>query len=56
MLEELHAVLLFLNLNVLDVCLALTAIACVAIVSSRGSSRKLGQEKKKMNDGGGGGE
>ena len=56
MLEELHAVLLFLNLNVLDVCLALTAIACVTIVSSRGSSRKLGQEKKKMNDGGGGGE
>ena len=55
MLEELHAVLLFLNLNVLDVCLALTAIACVAIVSSRGSSRKLGQEQKK-NDGGGGGD
>ena len=32
-------------------------IACVASVSSRGSSRKLGQEqKKKMDDGGGGGE
>ena len=32
-------------------------LACVASVSSRGSSRKLGQEqKKKMNDGGGGGE
>ena len=32
-------------------------LACVASVSSRGSSRKLGQEqkKKKMNDGGGGG-
>ena len=29
-------------------------VACVASVSSRGSSRKLGQ--KKMNDGGGGGE
>ena len=30
--------------------------ACVASVSSRGSSRKLGQDrsKKKMNDGGGG--
>ena len=32
------------------------AIACVASVSSRGSSRKLGQEQKKKNDGGGGGE
>ena len=32
-------------------------LACVASLSSRGSSRKLGQEqKKKMNDGGGGGE
>ena len=32
-------------------------LACIASVSSRGSSRKLGQEqKKKMNDGGGGGE
>ena len=31
-------------------------LACVASVSSRGSSRKLGQEQKKMNDGGGGGE
>ena len=32
-------------------------LACVASVSSRGSSRKLGQEqKKKMNDGGGPGE
>ena len=32
-------------------------IACVASVSSRGSSRKLGQEqKKKKNDGGRGGE
>ena len=32
-------------------------VACVASVSSRGSSRKLGQEQtKKMNDGGGGGE
>ena len=31
-------------------------LACVASVSSRGSSRKLGQEqKKKQNDGGGGG-
>ena len=28
-------------------------LACVASVSSRGSSRKLGQEQKKMNDGGG---
>ena len=26
-------------------------LACVASVSSRGSSRKLGQEQKKMNDG-----
>ena len=35
-----------------------SALACVASVSSRGSSRKLGQsqKKKKMNDGGGGGE
>ena len=31
-------------------------VACVASVSSRGSSRKLRQEQKKMNDGGGGGE
>ena len=31
-------------------------VACVASVSSRGSSRKLGQEQKKMNDGAGGGE
>ena len=31
-------------------------VACVASVSSLGSSRKLGQEQKKMNDGGGGGE
>ena len=31
-------------------------LACVASVSWRGSSRKLGQEQKKMNDGGGGGE
>ena len=33
-------------------------LACVASVSSRGSSRKLGQEqkKKKMIDGGGGGD
>ena len=32
-------------------------LACVASVSSRGSSTKLGQEQKKnMNDGGGGGE
>ena len=31
-------------------------LACVASVSSRGSSRKLRQEQKKMNDGGGGGE
>ena len=33
-------------------------LACVESVSSRGSSRKLGQEqkKKKMNDGEGGGE
>ena len=32
-------------------------LACVASISSRGSSRKLGQErKKKMNDRGGGGE
>ena len=31
-------------------------VACVASVSSRGSSGKLGEEqKKKMNDGGGGG-
>ena len=27
-------------------------LACVASISSRGSSRKLGQEQKKMNDGG----
>ena len=34
------------------------SIACIASVSSRGSSRKLGKEqkKKKMNDVGGGGE
>ena len=31
------------------------SVACVASVSSRGSSRKLGQEPKNMNDGGGGG-
>ena len=31
-------------------------LAGVASVSSRGSSRKLGQEQKKMNDGEGGGE
>ena len=31
-------------------------LACVASVSSRGLSRKLGQEQKKMNDGRGGGE
>ena len=31
-------------------------VACVASVSSRGSSRKLGQEQKKINDGGGGGD
>ena len=31
-------------------------LACVASVSSRGSSRKLGQEQKKRNEGGGGGE
>ena len=31
-------------------------VACVASVSSRGSSRKLGQEQQEMNDGGGGGE
>ena len=31
-------------------------LACVASVSSRGSFRKLGQEQKNMNDGGGGGE
>ena len=30
-------------------------VACVASVSSRGSSRKLDKSKKKMNDGGGGG-
>ena len=30
-------------------------LACIASVSSRGSSRKLGQEQKK-NDGGGGGD
>ena len=30
-------------------------IACIASVSSRGSSRKLGQEQKKINDRGGGG-
>ena len=35
----------------------ISPLACVASVSSRGSSRKLGQEQKKnMNDGGGGGE
>ena len=31
-------------------------LACIASVSSRGLSRKLGQEQKKKNDGGGGGE
>ena len=31
-------------------------VACVASVSSRGSSRKLGQEQQEMNDGEGGGE
>ena len=31
-------------------------VACVASVSSRGSSRKLEEEQKNMNDGGGGGE
>ena len=31
-------------------------VACVASVSSRGSSRNLGQEQKKLNYGGGGGE
>ena len=31
-------------------------VACIASVSLRGSSRKLGQEQQKMNDGGGGGE
>ena len=31
-------------------------VACIASVSLRGSSRKLGQERQKMNDGGGGGE
>ena len=31
-------------------------VACIASVSSRGLSRKLGQEQQKMNDGGGGGE
>ena len=31
-------------------------LACVSSVFSRGSSRKLEQEQKKMNDGGGGGE
>ena len=31
-------------------------LACVASVSSRGSSRKLVQEQKNRNDGGGGGE
>ena len=30
-------------------------LACVASVSLRGSTRKLGQEQKKMNDGAGGG-
>ena len=34
----------------------LFVVACVASVSSRVSSRKLGQEQKNMNDGGGGGE
>ena len=36
--------------------MAESALACVASVSSRGLSRKLGQEQKNMNDGGGGGE
>ena len=36
--------------------ISLLSIACVASVSSRGSSRKLEQEQKNMNDGGGGGE
>ena len=36
--------------------LFLPHVACVASVSSRSSSRKLGQEQKKINDGGGGGE
>ena len=34
----------------------LQKLACVASVSSRDSSRKLGQEQKNMNDGEGGGE
>ena len=36
--------------------MAARRLACVASVSSRGSSRKLGQEQQKKNDGGGGGE
>ena len=32
--------------------MVVASLACVASVSSRGSSRKLGQEQKNMNDGG----
>ena len=42
------------TLYILPLSYIYTSIACVASVSSRGSSRKLGQEQKKMNDGGGG--
>ena len=41
---------------ILNECKLFSYIACVASVSLRGSSRKLGKEQKKMNDGGGGGE
>ena len=37
-------------------CSEKRTLACVASVSWRGSSRKLGQEQKKINDGGGRGE
>ena len=40
--------------NFVIVVVVMPLLACVASVSSRGSSRKLGQEQKNMNDGGGG--
>ena len=49
-------VCLFRTAKVGRIVLLNKALACVASVSSRGSSRKLGQEQKNMNDGGGGGE
>ena len=44
------------NIDVQSASSWASKVACVASVSSRGSSRKLGQEQKKINDGGGEGE